>query len=174
MTRALLAGFPGPEPLKTALRAAREEGQTPLEAFTPYPMAELAELLGHARTNIPWWMLGGGLTMAALFYAMEWFSATRLYAFDQGGRPFNSWPAFIVATVEVSVLAAGLTGFVAFLWKCGLPRLHHPLFDAEPFVRASQDQFLLALQLPREAHEAGLTRRFLFDAGAVWLEEVEL
>ena len=174
MTRALLAGFAGPEPLKTALRDAREQGRRPLETFTPYPMPELADLLGHARTNVPWWMLGGGLTTAALFYAMEWFSATRLYAFDQGGRPFNSWPAFIVATVEVSVLAAGLTGFVAFLLKCGLPRLHHPVFDAHAFERASQDQFLLALQLPDEPAGAGAARRFLADAGAVWVEEVEL
>ena len=119
-------------------------------------------------------MLGGGLTMACLFYFTEWLSATHLYPFDQGGRPFNSWPAFMVATVEISVLTAGLTGFVSFLLKSGLPRLNHPLFDISSFERASQDQFLLALDLPEAQSEAGAARQFLYDAGAVWIAEVEL
>lgn len=174
MTRALLAGFPGPEPLTKAARSARDNGQAPLEAFTPYPIAELPKLLRQGPTNIPWWMLAGGLATAAVFYAMEWLSATRLYPFDQGGRPFNSWPAFVVATVEISILAAALTGFVAVLLKARLPRLNHPLFDCQAFERASQDQFMLAVGLPDAPHEAGRTRQFLFDAGALWIEEVEL
>ena len=174
MSRALLAGFARPEPMKAAAERARDLGVQPLEAYTPYPIDGLAELVGQGPTNLPWWMLGGGLTTAAVFYTMEWFSATRLYAFDQGGRPFNSWPAFIVATVEVSVLAAALTGFVALLLKSGLPRLNHPLFDVKAFERASQDQFLLAVDLPGQGDAAGAARQFLFDAGALWIEEVEL
>ncbi len=174
MSRALLAGFSDPQPLKAAAARARAEGVSPLEAFTPYPIEGLSELLGQGPTNIPWWMLAGGLTTAVVFYAMEWLSATRLYRFDQGGRPFNSWPAFIVATVEISVLAAALTGFVAFLLKAGLPRLNHPVFDAQTFERASQDQFLLALDLPTTPVQAGAARQLLYDAGAIWIEEVEL
>ena len=174
MTRALLAGFPGPKPLTEAVTAVRKGGGETLEAYTPFPMPELTERFGHTRTNIPWWMLGGGLTVAALFFFTEWLSATQLYPFDQGGRPFFSWPAFCVATVEVSVLAAGLTGFVAVLLKAGLPRLNHPVFDCPAFLRASQDQFILAVALPDALEAAGRTRAALFDAGAVWIEEAEL
>ena len=180
MSRALLAAFVAPEPLKAAVLRVKDAGRTPLEAFTPYPVEGLSELLGQGPTNVPWWMLGGGLAMAVAFFFMEWLSATRLYRFDQGGRPFDSWPAFLVATVEISVLTAGLTGFVAFLLKGGLPRLNHPVFDVQTFERASQDQFLLAVALPEPPHEAGASteagaaRQALFDAGAVWIEEVEL
>ena len=174
MSRALLAGFTAVGPLETAVDQARERGVRLLDAFTPYPVEGLNARLGVGPTDIPWWMLGGGLTTAVLFYAMEWFSATRLYPFDQGGRPFNSWPTFLVATVEISVLMAALTGFVAFLLKAGLPRLNHPVFDAQAFERASQDQFLLAVDLPQAQDAAGATRQLLFDAGALWIEEVEL
>ncbi len=174
MSRALLAAFPKAEPLMQALRSASEAGAPALEAFTPYPVPGLPEALHHPATNIPWWMLGGGLAVAAVMYATEWWSATHAYLFDQGGRPLNSWPAFVIAPVEVGVLAAALTGFAAFLFKSGLPRLNHPLFDHLPFERASQDQFLLAVPSPDAGPDRVAARQRLFDAGAVWVEEVEL
>jgi hypothetical protein len=173
VTAALLAGFPDAERLKGAAVRAKADGRPALDAFTPYPVQGLP-LANTRPTNIPWWMLGGGLLMAILFYGLEWLSATRLYPFDQGARPFHSWPAFVVATVEVSVLAAALTGFVAFLLKSGLPRLNHPLFASQAFERASQDQFVLAVPRPEAAEAAGALRQRLWDDGASWVEEAEL
>ena len=114
------------------------------------------------------------MAVAALMYLTEWFSATRAYPFDQGGRPLNSWPAFMLAPVEIGVLAAAAAGFAVFLLKSGLPRLNHPLFDHAPFERASQDQFLLAVAAPEPGTAHLAARQRLFDAGAVWVEEVEL
>ena len=174
MSRALLAAFPRPERLLAAVTAAREAGAPALDAYTPYPIAGLSQALGQPATNAPWWMLAGGLAVAALMYLTEWFSATHAYRFDQGGRPLNSWPAFMLAPVEIGVLAAALTGFLVFLLKGGLPRLNHPLFDHLPFERASQDQFLLAVPAPDPGPPHLAARQRLFDAGAVWVEEVEL
>jgi hypothetical protein len=174
MSRALLAAFTAPGPLMAAVAATRDDGGAPLEAFTPYPVKGLSEALGHPATNIPWWMLAGGLTMAAIAYLTQWWSASFGYAFNQGGRPLNSWPAFVLAPVEIGVFLAAFTGFVAFLLKGGLPRLHHPLFDISSFERASQDQFILAVRLPEDSRSAGAARQRLFDQGAVWIEEVDL
>ena len=174
MSRALLAAFPAPEPLRRAVDAARDAGAPALEAFTPYPIEGLSDALGQRRTNVPWWMLAGGVGVAALMYLTEWYSATRAYPFNQGGRPFNSWPAFMLAPVEIGVLAAAVTGFIVFLLKGGLPRLSHPLFEHVAFERASQDQFLLAVPAPGPGAEHVAARERLFDAGAVWVEEVEL
>ena len=54
------------------------------------------------------------------------------------------------------MLAAALAGFVAFLVGSGLPRLHHPVFAAHGFERASQDRFFLAV-----ADSRGGRRRML-------------
>ena len=174
MTRALLAAFTKPEPLMKAVDAAREAGAPALEAFTPYPIKGLSRALRHPAIGIPWYMLAGGLAVAALLYLTEWYSATQAYRFNQGGRPLNSWPTFLIAPVEVGVLAAAITGFVVFLLKGGLPRLSHPLFEHLPFERASQDQFLLAVPAPDPGEAALAARQRLFDAGAVWVEQVEL
>jgi hypothetical protein len=174
MSRALLAAYPAAAPLLRAVQRARADGLQPLDAFTPYPVEGLADALGQRPAGLPWWMLAGGALVAALFYATEMISAMRLYPFDQGARPLNSWPAFIVATVEISVLAAALAGLVVMLVKAGLPRLHHPLFEHAAFERASQDQFLLAIALPDDAEAAGAARQALFDLGAAWIEEAEL
>ena len=174
MTRALLAAFTAPDRLLKAVEMEREAGAPALEAFTPYPIEGLSQALGQPTTNIPWYMLAGGLAVAGGMYLMEWWSAVFAYPFDQGGRPHNSWPAFILAPVEIGVLAAALTGFVVFLLKAGLPRLSHPVFEHTAFERASQDQFLLAVRAPGPSDASALARQRLFDAGAVWVEEVEL
>ena len=174
MSRALLAAFTSPDRLMKGVEAEREAGVPALEAFTPYPIEGLSKALGQGATHIPWYMLAGGLAVAAGMYLMEWWSAVFAYPFDQGGRPTNSWPAFMIAPVEIGVLAAAVTGFAVFLLRGGLPRLSHPLFAHLPFERARQDQFLLAVRSPGPGDAAALARQRLFDAGAVWVEEVEL
>ena len=71
------------------------------------------------------------LALAAAAYALEFWSAVYAYPIDSGGRPLNSWPIFLLVPFEVGVLAAAVAGFAALLVLCGLPRLHHPLFDSD-------------------------------------------
>lgn len=170
----LLAGFPRPEPLRAAAKSARESGLRPLDAFTPLPVEGLAEVIGFKAQGVRTIMLAAGLTVAAGLYLTEWWSATQGYPFNTGGRPLHSWPAFLVAPVELGILAAGIGGFVTLLVKAGLPRLNHPLFDRLAFERASQDQFVLAIARPDGAEAAGRARQALFDDGASWVEEAEL
>jgi hypothetical protein len=174
MTRALLAAFSAADPMLAAARTLRDSGRTALDAFTPYPVEGIDDALALKPSAAPWAMLVGGLGVAGCFYLLELFSSVWSYPFDQGARPHNSWPTFVLAPVEFGVLAAALSGLVYFLIKAGLPRLHHPLFDHTAFERATQDQFMLAAPLPEAPEAQGELRRDLFDAGAVWIEEVEL
>lgn len=176
MTSALLAAYPGPEALKGAVMRAADAGQDcrTLDAFTPFPVEGLPKLMGLQQHGMRTAMLLGGVGAAAAMFGLESYSAVYAYAFNSGGRPLFSWPAFLIAPVELGVLAAALTGFVTLLVKTGLPRLNHPLFDRSAFERASQDQFILAVARPEDPAAAGRARQLLFDAGAVWIEEAEL
>jgi hypothetical protein len=117
-------------------------------------------------------MLAGGLLVAAFAFALQWYSAVIAYPINSGGRPLNSWQVFWLVPFEFGIFAAALCGVIALLWSCGLPRLHHPLFEIPGFERASQDRFfLLAASEPNDEAVREL-RHILETAGAVVVTEV--
>ncbi len=164
----VLAEFPSEAALVDGLARVRAEGHVPLDAMTPYPVAELTDAFGPAPARIRPAMLMAGLAAAALAYAVQWWSALFDYPLNSGGRPLHSWPVFLLAPFEVGVLAAAVAGFIAFLRATGLPRLNHPAFDVAGFERASQDRFFLLAR----SREGASVRTCLEDAGASVVSEL--
>ena len=76
---------------------------------------------------------------------------------DQLGRPAaDSWPVFLLVPFEVGS-SPRLAGFVALLALCGLPRLHHPVFDWDRIERATDDRYFLLLGRPRSEVRANVS-----------------
>src|SRR5215468_3674360 len=104
----LLAEFKHPEDLVECARRARAEGYSRMDGFSPFPVEHLAEELGSHRTMVPAIALAGGLTGGIGAYLMQYLAAVRFYPINVGGRPFHSWPMFIVVTFEMTILFAGI------------------------------------------------------------------
>ncbi len=170
MSSVLIAEFAEADALLKAARESQGAGGRLLDAFTPFPVEGLAELLGTRSTRLRVVMAAGGLAAAALFIGTEYYSAIFDYPINSGGRPLNSWPAFMLPPFALGILAAAISGFIALLAETGLPRLHHPLFEVEDFAQASQARFLLALASSTEG--AANLRERLKRAGAVAIREV--
>ncbi|HVU33804.1 MAG TPA: DUF3341 domain-containing protein [Opitutaceae bacterium] len=128
-----------------ALRRVRAEGYSHVEVYTPFPSDEIDEELPGPPTPVGAVMLLGGVIGGCGAYFMEWYAAHD-YPYNSGGRPLNSWPAFIPVTFELTVLCSAIFGLLGLLWLCRLPRLDHPLFSLPQFIRASQDRFFLAIR----------------------------
>ncbi len=143
-TRLLLA-FDGPDALLAAARALRAEGVTDMDAHTPWHMEELDDLLALPRSNVRPVMLVAGLAAGLGIYLLQWWTSTQGYPINSGGRPLNSWPAFMFAVFETGVLAAAFAGLVAFLVTCRLPTLNHPFFVPAATEAASDHGFFLSL-----------------------------
>ncbi|RAI58008.1 DUF3341 domain-containing protein [Roseicella frigidaeris] len=166
----LLAEFRDPATLLDAARRARDAGWRDIDAHVPFAIEGLPEALGLPPTRLRLGMLGGGLAGFLLAYGLQWYSAVLAYPLDSGGRPLHSWPAFLVPAFEAMVLGAVLAGVVGFLLATGLPRLHHPVFAAHGFERASQDRFFLAIADP--AVDAARLAALLDGLGPLSIREV--
>jgi heme A synthase len=172
MSAILLAEFAEGRGMIAAARGAALRQLRVLDAFTPFPVEELGALLPSRPSHIRLVMLLGGLAVAALAYGTEFYTAAIDYPYNSGGRPLHSWPAFMLVPFALGILGATVSGLAAFLVECGLPRLHHPVFEIDSFERASQDRFLLALARPAEGDETRRTIDWLHQAGALSIREV--
>lgn len=169
----LLAEFADAGQLRGAALRARLEGRyRNVEAYSPFPVDGLAEALDGPRLRVPFWTLLGGIWGGGATFLLEWYSAVVDYPIDVGGRPDFSWPAFVPAALEMTILWAVLFGVAAMLIGNGLPRLNHPLFDVPAFDRASDDRFFLLLRADDPRFDASECRAFLESLGPLSISEV--
>ena len=168
---ALLAEFT--EPVDTVAAAAEcAKRYRDIDAYAPYAVDGLAEALGFRRNHVPLATLIGGIVGGAAIYFLQWYSAVIDYPIDSGGRPLHSWPAFIPATFEITVLGAALACFFGLLLMNGLPRLNHPVFNAHDFDLASRNRFFVSVRASDPAFDPEEVRAFLERLGALRVIEV--
>ena len=104
----LMAEFDSAEALLQATHRAYADGYRAMDAYSPFPVEGLAEALGSHHTRIPLIALAGGVIGATGGYAMQYLIHAVALPINIGGRPLNSWPAFVPVTFELSVLFAAL------------------------------------------------------------------
>lgn len=168
----MLAEFASPEALVRAAKRVRDAGFREVEAYTPFPVEELDEALSLPRSWMSPVVLSGALLGAAGGYFMQWYSAVVDYPVNAGGRPNHSWPSFLPLTFELAVLGGAVFGVLGLLAANRLPRLHHPLFAAPGFRRASHDRFLLSISTRDPRYDSGSTPNLLDDLEPVRVQEV--
>jgi hypothetical protein len=180
-TYGVMAEFRNEQALLHAADRAYRDGFRQLDAFSPYPIHGLAEAIGHRDSTVQKLVLGGGFVGAmAGFGLCIWTSTTEGvggilsgYALNIGGRPLNSWPAFIVPTFETTILFAALTAVVGMIALNGLPMPYHPVFNVQRFrEHATQDGFFLCIEATDARFDAQQTRQYLEGLGAVEVNDV--
>jgi hypothetical protein len=170
----LLAEFDTPNALVHAAHRAYADGYRRLDAYSPFPIEELSEALNFRRTRMPLVMFFGGLLGCVGGFLMQYWCMAVSYPINIGGRPLNSWPAWIPVTFELTVLISALSGVFGLLGLCGLPRPHHPLFAVPGFARATRDRFFLCIEATDPKFDPQLTRQFLGGLHAREVTEVPL
>ena len=167
----LLAEFKGPEELLAAARHARSSGYRALDAFTPFPVEGLAEILQLRDRSVPRLGLIGGCSGFAAALAMQLFTNFD-YPINVGGRPLYALSAFAVVAFELTVLFSASFVVVGMLVMNRLPRLNHPVFAGSRFHLASRDRFFLCIKGHDPRFDESETRNFLEGLGAESVEQI--
>jgi len=167
---AMLAEFASGPALLAGIRALRDAGVSRLDAFTPYEVAGLEDVLAVRRSRLTWIALAAGLGFGGGAYLLQWWINVVDYPLDIGGRPYHSAPAFIPITFEMTVLFAAAAALISAIVLGGLPRLWHPVFEVDGFERASIDRFWLAVGIGDAALDRARDTAALVAAGALRVE----
>ena len=169
----LMAEFETPERLLHAAERARAEGYRQMDGYTPFPVEGLSEAVGFAKTKLSWIVLCGGLTGCAGGFFLQWWPNVIGYPLNIGGKPNNSWPAFIPITFELTILFSVLATVFGMIALNGLPEPYHPVFNAPNFDLASRDRFFLCIEARDPKFDPDGTKAFLASLDPIDVVEVE-
>jgi hypothetical protein len=154
----VLAEFEDAGELIRAAEGLRAHHYTRFEAFSPYPIHQLDDLI-ESPNPLPAMAFAGGLLGSVTAWVLQTYIAIIDYPLNIGGRPLYSWPSFIVILFELTILFASITIFVGMLALCGLPRPHHPVFGVRRFRAATRNGFFIAVEASDPLFDPQITLR---------------
>ena len=148
--------------LVTAARKVRESGIKDFEAIIPFPVHGLDEAMDIPLSFIPWVTficgLGGGLF--GLWFT--WWTCSRDWPLNIGGKPFFSLPAYIPVVFELTILLGALCSVGALFVLCGLPAVDPPIIDPD----LTSHKFGLFIATGAGGNDSAKLEKLLRDLGA--------
>jgi hypothetical protein len=136
--------------LLEAARKTKAANYGSFDTFSPFPIHGMDDAMGLKRSPIPY-VIGAGLTGFAVAFGLQYWTSAVDWPLIVGGKPFNSWPAFVPVMFELTVLFGGLATFGALIFFCKLPNVKRRAVD--PSI--TRDRFALLIDSPAEAPSAG-------------------
>ncbi len=168
----LLAQFKTSDELLHAAQSAYADGYRRLDAYSPFPVPDLAQSVGFRKNSVALVCLIGGILGGSAAYILQYWINVIEYPVNVGGRPLHAWPSFIPPTFEMTVLFAGFGAFFGMWALNGLPMPFHPIFNSKRFAAATRDGFFLSIEEKDAKFKLEETRSFLLSLDAMSVEEV--
>ena len=168
MSRFVVGSFEREEDLLQAVQAVRDGGWRIRDAYTPYAVHGLDEIMGLRRSWLPRVCFVCGLSGVILALWFQFWTSTRDWPLNVGGRPWYALPAFVPVTFETMVLCAGLGLVLAWLITCRL----YPGKKAAPLIPLVNDNhFALVVEESDRPFDVAALRQLFQDSHAVSIEE---
>jgi hypothetical protein len=158
-----VAVFASEDSFLDAARACRERGLEIVDARSPHPVHGFDEIAGIRRTRLPAATLVAGVAGFSLATWFQFWSSAKDWPVDVGGKPWNSMPAFLPVTFELTVLFAGLTTVAVLLVRSRLRPGGAPTFAD---LGTTDDRYALLVASPAGARTAPEMGRLWSSLGA--------
>ena len=170
----VMAQFDSPSTLVAAAKETYAAGYRRINGYSPFPIEELSEAIGFTRTSLPLIVLLGGIIGGVGGFFMQYWMEVIDYPLNVGGKPYNSWPAFIPITFECTVLVAAFAAVLGMLALNKLPQPYHPVFNAPNFALATRDRFFLVIEANDAKFRRNEVMQFMKTLGARDVSDVEV
>jgi len=159
----LIGYFDNETQVLDATRAVREAGFTLHDVYTPYAVHGMDDAMGLKPSRLTWVCFGAGLLGCTLAMSLQLYTSVVSWPLNVGGKPFNSFPAFIPVSFELTVLFAALTTVAAFLVRARLfPGSRRPALP-----RVTDDRFAIAVAPREDPSELNAAEDLMRSHGAV-------
>ena len=146
--------------LVSAVEKIKEKKILIEEVYTPYPIHEVIQAMG-TRSKMQIFAYFYGLFGALGVLAFLYWTSVINWPVNYGGKPFNSFPSFIVVTIILTILIVTIGGLATFSGRAKLwPGKSHKIYD----LGATDDKFVIVLT------EAGVTAEDLSTAENIMKE----
>jgi len=157
----VMAEFDDPKSLVAAAKRTYAAGYRRMDTYSPFPIEEAWEAIGHHDRRLSRIVLAGGLTGLLTGIGLQEWVHQIAYPVNIGGKPLNSWPQFVPVCFELTILFAALSAVIGMIVLNGLPQPYHPVFNVERFARASRDKFFLVVESTDPKFDRQATAEFL-------------
>jgi hypothetical protein len=125
----------------SGIRSLLEKKFLIFEVFTPYPVHEVFHLLKR-KSRLPTAAYFFGLFGIVATLAFLYYTSVIDWPVVYGGKPFNSFPSFIVVTIVITILTVTIASLAAFSERSKLfPGRDNTIFD----LRATDDKFIIVV-----------------------------
>jgi hypothetical protein len=154
--------------LLRATTAVREAGYRIVDAYTPFAVHGLDRAMGLRPSRLTWVCFWCGFLGLAFMTWFQYWSSAVDWPIDVGGKPWNSWPAFVPVAFEGTILLGGLGVVAALFVRCGL----RPGRQAKmPAPRVTDDRFALVVECSSDGRGVDELPALLRSHGAIEVTE---
>ena len=168
---AVLGLFDSADALMKAIPAVRARRLGRLEAYTPYPIHGIDDALELRRSPLGGMVLVMGILGALTALGFEYWISAIDYPIVTGGKPPESWEAFVPIMFEVTVLFATFTAGLGMLLLLNrLPYFGHPVLSSKAIKGITRDRFALSIEADAGPVDTAAARAALAAAGAAEVE----
>jgi hypothetical protein len=133
--------FDEEEKFISSIKSLQEKGFKIYDVFTPYPVHEVFHLLKR-KSRLPTAAYFFGLFAIIAVLAFLYYTSVINWPIVYGGKPFNSFPSFIVVTIVLTIFTVTIASLATFSARSKLiPGRENTIFDQ----RATNDKFVIVV-----------------------------
>ena len=142
MTKTFKIGiFDDEEKFISSIKSLQEQNHSIHDVFTPYPVHEVFHLLKR-KSKLPTAAYFFGLFGIIATLGFLYYTSVVNWPIVYGGKPFNSFPSFIVVTIVVTIFTVTILSLTLFSVRSKLfPGRDNTIFD----LRATNDKFIFVV-----------------------------